>query len=162
MPDYSQGKIYRLTCNDLDLVYYGSTTMTLSRRLNRHQSSFRRWLKDNNLKCEASKILFEIGEVEIELVLEYPCNSKRELEEVEETYIANDECVNMKRAYMTKENELDNIRKCRNSDKRRAVSNKYMKEYYKTDKSKEYRKNYMKEYYQRNSEYLKQLNKNID
>lgn len=146
MPDYNQGKIYRLTCSNLDLVYYGSTTLTLNRRLNRHKNSYKRWLNDNTLNCEVSRVLFEAGDVEIDLVMDCPCESKRYLEEVEETFITNDECVNMKRAYMTKEDQKEHIRKYKTSEKGKEKNRESMRLYRQTDKGKAYFKEYNKQY----------------
>ena len=44
MPDYQQGKIYKITCEDE--TYYGSTAATLEKRMYWHKSSYKRW-KDN-------------------------------------------------------------------------------------------------------------------
>ena len=146
MPDYSQGKIYRLTCNNLDLVYYGSTVDTLERRLKGHISKYNAWLRDNTKDYLSSFKLLEVGDVEIELIIDCPCESKRELEEVEQTFIQNDDCCNKQRAFRTKE-------------QKKEYNKEYNKEYDKTDKAKERKKEYMKKYYERNSEYLKQSNK---
>jgi len=99
MPDYSKGKIYRLTCNDPDLIYYGSTFLTLPDRLSLHKR------KKNN--C-SSKKLFEVGGVEIELVLECPCNNEIELRQIEDTYIVNDKCVNITRPFVSQEEQKEN------------------------------------------------------
>ena len=47
------GYIYSLTCNNRNLVYYGSTTKSLNERLSQHKYDF----KHNN--CVSTKILFE-------------------------------------------------------------------------------------------------------
>ena len=74
---YQNGKIYKLVCDKSPLVYYGSTIKPLSRRLTHHKVS----------KCCSSRELFKLGNVSIELVEEYPCNSKKELQERERIYI---------------------------------------------------------------------------
>jgi hypothetical protein len=109
--DYSKGKIYRLTCNDLDLVYYGSTIQTLEDRLAKHYNDYKAYKdeKEYSNYCSSFKLI-ESGGLEIELVMEYSCNSKRELEEVEQTYIENDICVNRQRAYTTKQQRLEDNR----------------------------------------------------
>jgi hypothetical protein len=93
MPDYSKGKIYRLTCDNPNLVYYGSTTLKLTHRFYQH--------KAQKVNC-CSKKLFEVGGVEIELVLECPCETQKELREIEQTYIDNDECINKRNANLNK------------------------------------------------------------
>ena len=96
MSDYSKGKIYRLLCDDPNLVYYGSTVRELEKRLIGHTC------KSNS--C-SSKILVEAGGIRIELVENYPCNSKAELELREKMYIRSNNCVNItnnKRKYRIK------------------------------------------------------------
>ena len=90
MPDYSQSKIYKLTCSNPDLVYYGSTTNYLSQRLRTHQEYSR--YKGKGI-CK-SKILFDAGNVEIELVEELSLKNKEELSLRERYYIENNPCVN--------------------------------------------------------------------
>lgn len=87
MTDYQNGKIYRLTGGDK--VYYGSTVTPLYKRFKGHKRDFK-----TNRKPSTSKILFEEGEVRIELVENYPCNSVIELREREAYYIKNFDCVN--------------------------------------------------------------------
>ena len=97
MPDYSLGKIYMIypKVEDADEgdVYYGSTTVTLSRRMSEHRT-----------KTEC-KILFDKYGVEncfIELVEEYPCETKEQLNRKEGEYIRNHKCINKKIAGRTK------------------------------------------------------------
>ena len=86
--DYSKGKIYKIVNDDFpDLVYYGSTISELRKRFNNHK------IKTNI--C-ASKKLFETNNAKIELVEDYPCETKRELEIREKYYILNFECLNEK------------------------------------------------------------------
>ena len=75
---YKNGKIYKLVCDATPIVYYGSTIQSLSDRLNLHKSA--------SNKC-GSKELFDAGNVSIELVEEYPCNNRYELESRERYYI---------------------------------------------------------------------------
>ena len=83
-PDYSKGKIYKLTAGNL--TYYGSTVLPLNEKFDRH--------KQTNHTC-TSKKLFESGEeVKIHLVEHYPCKSKKELREREGYYQKNFECLN--------------------------------------------------------------------
>ena len=48
MPDYSNGKIYKITCNETYRCYIGSTTKTLTRRFQQHKGSYTSW---KNGKC---------------------------------------------------------------------------------------------------------------
>ena len=97
MPDYQNGKIYKLWSPSKNLVYYGSTTQTLSQRLASH-------IRDNkreNHQC-ISKLVLECEDYKIELVEEYPCNNKQQLERKEGEYQKNNECVNINVAGRTR------------------------------------------------------------
>jgi hypothetical protein len=79
-------KIYKLTCDDPELIYYGSTKQTLKQRFYRHNN--------NDFTC-SSRILFDIGNVKIHLLEE--CNvAERYIRE--NYYITNFQCVNIRDA----------------------------------------------------------------
>jgi hypothetical protein len=88
MPNYQNGKIYRIHSYQTDLVYYGSTTEKLSRRLSGHKSNIK------SGSSVSSKRIFEYDDVMITLIELFPCNSKSELESRERFYIENNQCVN--------------------------------------------------------------------
>jgi len=150
MPDYSSGKIYmvypKVDNVDEGDVYYGSTIDTLARRMVNHRSSN---------KC-SSKILFDKYGVEncfIELVEEYPCETKQQLNRKEGEYIRNHKCVNKAIAGRTfKEYRTENRDKLLEKQKQYDIKNRdkikeYKKEYYidNRDKIKEYTKEYRTE-----------------
>lgn len=86
MLNYQKSKIYKLFSESHpEIVYYGSTTRSLKKRLSGHQS------KTNS--C-TSKQCFEYDDAKIELVELYPCNEKHELLKRERHYIESNECVN--------------------------------------------------------------------
>ena len=92
MPDYSLGKIYRITSGDL--TYIGSTTQsTLARRLAGHVKSYKRW-KNENYGFTSSFPLIETGQYEITLIELWPCTSKDELTARERFHIESNICVN--------------------------------------------------------------------
>ena len=72
---FHRGKIYKLTCDDESLVYYGSTIQKyISSRLANHKSDY-----ESNRKYKTrSTLLFDVGGVDIQLVEEYPCLSYQE------------------------------------------------------------------------------------
>jgi len=82
------GYIYSLTCSNPNLIYYGSTTQPLNERLSHHKTDF----KIN--KSVSSKILFEWGDVKINMLEEIEYEDKKELLDREAYYITNLECVN--------------------------------------------------------------------
>jgi len=126
MPDYKLGKIYmvypKVEDPDEGDVYYGSTTNTLARRMTHHRTTKR---------C-SSKLLFDKYGVEncfIELVEEYPCETREQLNKKEGEYIRANKCINKIIAGRTqKEYRIDNFDKI----KELRVGNK--------DKYKEYNK----------------------
>ena len=92
MPDYSLGKIYRITAGNL--TYIGSTTEpTLARRLSSHVGNYKRW-KDGKHHHMTSYPLIETGQYEITLIELYPCGSKDELHARERFHIESTICVN--------------------------------------------------------------------
>ncbi len=78
-------KIYKLTCDDPDLIYYGSTIQKLNKRLHGHTG-------DNKRKSNYStKPLFEKGNVKIHLIEECSIEDRKNREAY---YIQNFPCVN--------------------------------------------------------------------
>ena len=79
MNNYKFGKIYRLISPSTDDVYIGSTTKQLCIRLQYHKYSYKRYL---NGKCRyvTSFELVKYDDACIELICDYPCNNKKELE----------------------------------------------------------------------------------
>jgi len=95
--DYSKGKIYRIVSDKTDEVYIGSTVLTLHKRFTNHKSD----LKCGRY-CSSAEIL-KHGDVRIELIRDFPCNSEQELEKEEDKYIlACCKVVNCRRASRTR------------------------------------------------------------
>jgi len=93
MPNYGNGKTYFIwnTTAPVHKLYIGSTVSTLKHRLTQHVCEF----KNTSKKCE-SHILIAMGNYDIQLLENYPCENKQQLEDREAEYIiANwDSCVN--------------------------------------------------------------------
>lgn len=90
MPSYSEGKIYKLISPHTEEVYIGSTIQLLQQRKSKHLHKFKKGI----LTCLSKKI-FDAGDVDIVLLENYPCESKRELEERERYWIETTEkCIN--------------------------------------------------------------------
>ena len=107
MPDYKNGKIYQLVCNDTCEVYIGSTALSLEDRLSNHKRDRKRDGKRDGLCC--SKQIIDRGNYYIELLQNYPCNSRCELEQKEGEYQRANECINRRIAGRTgKEWNQDN------------------------------------------------------
>ena len=126
MPDYSKSKIYRVYCEDDE--YIGSTTRPLSERMNEHRARF----KDGNI-CRSS-ILFEkhgVDNCKIELIEDYPCERKEQLNRREGEIQRERNCVNKKISgrtrneyYLDNKDKMDEYRqKWRDENKERMAIN---------------------------------------
>ena len=151
MPDYSNGKIYRIICNNTGNMYIGSTCCALSRRLAQHKSDY------NKGKNEvASFDIIKEGNYQIVLIENVPCNNKEELLRRERYYIENMNCVNKVVPLRTdKEYYEDNKREILEKNKQYRKTNKDII----SEKSKQYREankdhlqEWHKHYYEDNKE----------
>jgi hypothetical protein len=95
---YLNGKIYKLVCKKEDLIYIGSTINTLKERLWEHCCK--------QSKC-ISKRIIDNGDYEIILLELYPCMCKRELEQREQEWMEQFDCINLQRSYKTIEDERE-------------------------------------------------------
>ena len=125
MADYQNGKIYKITSDLGPEVYYGSTRETLHIRKINHKTK---------IGC-TSRIIFEkygFENCKIDLVENYPCNSKKELEAREAYYIRNNDCVNKVIPDRTmSEWRTENKEKIKANHKQWCIDNKEkIKEYY--------------------------------
>jgi hypothetical protein len=94
--DYLYGKIYKITCNTSGLVYIGSTTKSLEERLQKHIYDYRRFIISDKKKFISSIFIIYLQNYKIELLENYPCLTKIELETREKYYINTTDCVNEK------------------------------------------------------------------
>ena len=85
MPNYRNSKIYRICSPNTDLVYYGSTTQPLAKRMGEHRAP--------SNKCSSDQVI-DVGGAYIVLVEDFPCDRKEQLNARERWYIENNECVN--------------------------------------------------------------------
>ncbi len=86
MPNYQQGKIYSIRSRSRpELIYVGSTTQTLSKRMVGHRAP--------NSNC-VSKQIIAIGDSYIELIENYPCVDKNQLLARENRYMRGIDCLN--------------------------------------------------------------------
>ena len=155
MPNYQEGKIYTIrNYTDDSLIYVGSTTQTLAKRLVKHRTD-----------CKTGKsgnLYFYIIDNDwsnwyIELYEHYPCNERVELNKREGEVIREVSTINKNIAGRNiEEYRKENADKIKERDKEYYKNNvDKIKKYYEenTDKIK---KN-QKEYYKKNAEKLKKL-----
>eukprot|EP00732_Lithocolla_globosa_P002788 Lithocolla_globosa_v1_NODE_1952_length_2243_cov_366.873400.p2 type:complete len:156 gc:universal NODE_1952_length_2243_cov_366.873400:824-1291(+) len=90
MPNYKNGKIYRLVSNKTEDVYYGSTTAPLSQRLAEHKYNYNHPKRG---QC-CSKFIVKFDDVKIVLVEDYPCDRREQLDAREYHYIETNACIN--------------------------------------------------------------------
>ena len=145
MTDYSKGKIYKITCNETEKIYIGSTTNTLNRRFQQHKSSYTSWKNEKYHYTSIFKMFDEYGKqnCNIELIENYPCSNNRELELREAYYIRNNNCYNKYIPGRTNKEYIED-----NKEKIKEVKKKY----YEDNKKKS------KEYYEDNKERLNEKN----
>lgn len=77
MPDYKLGKIYQIWSPNTDKVYIGSTTQPLHKRLYDHNHPHNHG--STGKKYVYSRKVLECGDARIELIEDYPCAKKSEL-----------------------------------------------------------------------------------
>lgn len=162
MVNYQTGKIYKLWSPSKNIVYIGSTTQVLCKRLVVHLSHYKAYNKDNTNDYYSSFLVLDCEDYKIELLEEYACNNKQQLERKEGEYIKNNECCNKIIAGRTRrEHYIDNADKLKEQHKQYIINNsdklkEQRKQYYinNADKIKEYRitnadkiKEYHKQYY---------------
>ncbi len=143
---YQNGKIYKIIDNGYNMVYYGSTINRLCQRMALHRQEF----KKNNHKYSVSQIFktYGIENCKIELVENYPCNNRNELEAREGYFIKNNDCINKFIAGRTQKEYYED-----NKDKRKLK----MKEYQQANKDK--MKEYQKKYLEKNKDKIKEQTK---
>jgi hypothetical protein len=162
MPNYNNGKIYKIVDNTDGNIYIGSTIEKLCQRIQRHKSDYKRYLEGKCGKCMSYDII-QNGNFDIVLIESIHCESKEELHKKERYYIELFDCVNKNIPGRTKkEYRTDNKHKL----------SEISKEYYENNKEQvkakvnEYRINNevkikikKKEFYQANQQKLLETNK---
>jgi hypothetical protein len=91
-PNFQNGKIYAIRSHQTDKIYIGSTTQTLAVRFGGHKK---------NMDCSSIQIL-AFGDAYIELLEEFPCVNKMQLNKREGHLIRTMNCVNKLIAGRTK------------------------------------------------------------
>jgi len=152
MPNYQDGKSYKIVCNITDECYIGSTTQpTLARRLTGHITGYKSWKEGKNKKVTSYDIIHR-GDYQILLIEKFPCNSKDELTakegEIIRQYRKDCGCANRCIAGRSKK-EWNNENEYRYTEQR--------KEYIEKNKEKiqTYQREYDKNYREKNKELIR-------
>jgi hypothetical protein len=156
---YEGGKIYKIVDSGNNKAYYGSTIKALSSRFKGHVKAYEHW-KAGELKTKTSSFIifdeFGVDNCMIELVLEYPCNSRTELLRKEGEYIRRDHCVNKSIAGRTKKQYIaDNKEKIKQYRADNRAANKEKLKQYRADN-----KEKMKQYRADNKEKYQKIQRN--
>lgn len=147
-PNYANSKIYSIRSHQTNMIYIGSTTQSLAVRMAGHRAKYKSFLngKANNL---SSFEIIKYDDAYIEMVEEYPCQNKMELERREGQIIRiTENCINRIIVGRTrKEYYQDNADRIKDKTKLWCVNN--------ADRAKARRK----QYYQDNQDELKTKHK---
>jgi len=146
MPDYSNGKVYAIRSHQTPDVYIGTTTQTLAQRLGGHRTDYARY-KAGKFRYVTSFELLNYIDHYIELLENYPCRDKNELERKEGEYIRSMECVNKFIPGRTRKEWLVDNKEhvSRYREQYRENNKSEIHQYYENDKENNHRK--MKQYY---------------
>jgi hypothetical protein len=144
MPDYQNGKIYKLIDNTNGKIYIGSTTQSLARRKTKHVTDSKNYGKIENGKVikYSSHSIIENGNFNIILLESFPCNNKDELRMREQEYIDKLDCINSQRAYRTEEQKKEDNKKCCEKRNGTEKMKKYKAELYEYQSTWGGRRNY--------------------
>ena len=93
---YQNGKIYKITDIEYKRSYFGSTVQPLSTRMAKHRNHYKMYLNDTYCRLSSFDLFDEFGvdNCKIELVENFSCNSKEELNAREGYHIRTTTCVN--------------------------------------------------------------------
>jgi len=144
------GKVYKIIDNTNNDVYYGSTTLDLNDRLNKHKYSYNSYLKNNNIgKCTSINIIRN-NDYKIELV--ELIDNIDDLKKRERYYIENNECINK---YIPSRTNSERAKDWYEKNKELCINRS--KDY--RDNNKEHIKEITKDYREKNKDYFKQYKK---
>jgi len=150
MVNYSNSKIYKICSFQTDLIYIGSTTQPLSKRLVKHRDDYK------NNRGTTSKEILQYPDAQIILLESVNCENKDELHAIERRYIENNNCCNKNIPTRTqKEWNIDNKEKIKEYQK--EYQKEYTKEYY--EKNKDALKKHDKKYYEKNKDQIRERHK---
>jgi len=162
MPDYQNGKIYKIVDNTTNDIYIGSTTKnTLAERMSQHRKEYKLWLEGAKRHISSFTLFDKYGikNCKIYLIESVPCNTKDELTSREGYYIKTIPCVNKRIEGRTRKEYIED---------NKNVIKLHTKQYYKEniqkiknyrDEHKEATKEYNEKYKNENRDALKIKNK---
>ena len=90
---YAKGQIYTIRSHQTDDVYIGSTCTALHKRMSHHRDDFKQW-KEGKRSYITSFEIVKYDDAYIELLEDFPCDAKKELDRREGQLIRQNACVN--------------------------------------------------------------------
>ncbi len=132
MPDYSKGKIYKITNDYNNDVYVGSTCDTLAKRFSNHKC---RALKD--LKpCPFHSSFNEIGyeRFRIQLIEDFPCEDQYQLRQREAFFMRQIGTINKFIPFSTEAEKLERKKKYNQTEQRKEINRLESKKNYQANK----------------------------
>ena len=150
---YKNCKICKVLDNDYNLVYYGSTIESLARRFSKHRRDYLLFKEGKISNITVFQIFDEYNteNCKIELVENFPCESKEQLRKREGEYIKQDkECVNRVIPGRSRTEYKED-----NKDKLKDMSKEYYIKHREAlcEKSKQYREEHKDEKAESNKKY---------
>ncbi len=86
--EFHDGKIYKITSPDTDLIYIGSTTQTLKKRLKGHKDNYNSYLKQKHSYTTAFELI-KLPTYTISLIELAPVETRKELYRIEGIHVKN-------------------------------------------------------------------------
>lgn len=103
MVNYSNGIIYEIVCNQTQNRYIGSTTQKIRCRMKTHISK-------KNKDCSSKSIILG-NDYQVNILELYPCETKEQLLYKEREWTEKLECINKKKAIVSKEEAKETQKK---------------------------------------------------
>jgi hypothetical protein len=112
MVKYENGKIYKIVCNKTGLLYVGSTTLQLCKRMAIHKKAFVQYSRTNKGYMTVFDII-KNGDYNIILLEDCPSENRENLLKKEREYFDKLECVNKERPHITDEEKIEMDKFCK-------------------------------------------------
>ena len=153
MNNYKNGKIYKITTDNSNDIYIGSTIQTLKLRLQNHESNYK-----TGIYCSSAEIIKQ-GSYKIVLIKDFACDSLLELETEEARFQRDMVCVNRRLARLTDEEKRQYNKEYQNQYyiKNKDEILEYQNQYYIENKNELLK--YKNQYYIENKERLNEKHK---
>ena len=95
MPNYQNGRVYKIIDYTNNDIYIGSTTQTTIKRLQGHIHGYKAWKRKPEKKGHIrSYDIIKNGDYDIEILEFFPCSNNSELKQREKHYILTLKCIN--------------------------------------------------------------------